>query len=402
MGDIEELFTNYIERPSLFTERSALQSHYLPETVLHRAQLIEQLSNILAPALKLQKPSNLFIYGKTGTGKTLSVQHFITKLQKFSETKQIPLKLVYLNCKLKRVSDTEYRLVAQLIQAFGRDIPPTGLPTQEIYRYFFQLVDAEPQLVILFLDEIDQLVKKAGDEILYNLTRINAELKHSQVAIVGISNDLMFTSALDPRVKSSLSEEELLFHPYNALQIQDILRQRATLAFAPQAIAPGVVEKCAAYAAKEHGDARRALELLRVSGEIAEREGSTRVELLHLDRAEEKIDRDKTVDAVINQPKQFQLVLAAILNLSTKAKGGLFTGDLYTQYKALCTKVGQRPLTQRRVSDILGEFDMLGIISAEVVSKGRYGRTRRITIAVSDQIIQKLNEVLRRELDPSL
>lgn len=399
MVDVDQLFNAYIAKATLFHDRTALQSNYLPEEILHREQQIEQLSAILAPALKLQRPSNLFIYGKTGTGKTLTTQHFITKLEQFAKSKSIPLKLIYVNCKLKRMADTEYRLVAQLIQAFGRDVPITGLPTQEIYRYFFDLVDAKKQLVILFIDEIDQLVKKTGDEILYNLTRINSELRNAQLALVGISNDLLFTANLDPRVKSSLSEEELLFHPYNALHIQDILRQRAVLAFMPDAVASGVIEKCAAFAAKEHGDARRALELLRVAGEIAEREGSTQVVLAHLDRAEEKIDRDTIVDVVRNQPKQYQLVLAAILAQGTRS---LFTGDIYAAYQVLCANANQRSLTQRRISDILGEFDMLGIINAEVISKGRYGRTRKVQLATSDGITDKLREVLRRELDPSL
>ncbi|HLC66760.1 MAG TPA: AAA family ATPase, partial [Candidatus Nanoarchaeia archaeon] len=270
----------------MFQNRAALQSNFLPETIIHRELQLEQLGNTLAPALKLNRPSNLFIYGKTGTGKTITTQHFIQKLQSFVKAKQIPLMPIYINCKLKRVADTEYRIIAQLIQAFGREIPSTGLPTQEIYKYFYELVESKPQLILLFLDEIDELVKKSGEEILYNLTRINGELKKSQVGIVGISNDLMFTANLDPRIKSSLSEEEILFHPYNALQIQDILRQRAAQAFTNDALATGVIEKCAAYAAKEHGDARRALELLRVAGEIAERERAGQIRVEHLDRAE--------------------------------------------------------------------------------------------------------------------
>jgi len=132
------------------------------------------------------------------------------------------------------------------------------LPTDEIYRRFINILDKEKRVVIFVLDEIDQLVKKAGDEILYNLTRLNSELKNTTISIVGISNDLLFTDNIDPRVKSSLSEEELVFPPYNAIQLQDILRQRAMNAFREGIVGEGVIEKCAAYAAREHGDARRA------------------------------------------------------------------------------------------------------------------------------------------------
>jgi len=115
---------------------------------------------------------------------------------------------------------------------------------------------------------------------LYNLTRLNSELSQSQISIVGISNNLTFLDELDPRVRSSLSEEEIVFPPYNAVQLQEILRKRAKEVFREGVIRDeDVITKCAAFAAREHGDARRALDLLRVSGELAERENSPKVKL---------------------------------------------------------------------------------------------------------------------------
>jgi len=245
---------------------------------------------------------------------------------------------------------------------------------------------------------IDQLVKKAGDEILYNMTRINSELQKSQISIIGISNDLLFADNLDPRVKSSLSEEEVIFPPYNAIQIQSILRGRSEKAFKKETLSDGVVEKCAAYAAREHGDARRALELLRVAGEIAERNEEQKVRIPHIDEAEEKIERDRIVDIVTTQPKQQQATLYSILKVKEKTKM-LFTGEAYEYYKALCNQIGLRPLTQRRVSDVVAELDMLGIINAKVISKGRYGRTREITLTIPEQNIRKIKTLLEEELN---
>src|SRR3989344_5164357 len=269
---LNDYFENFLNKEPLFINKKSLQSSYTPEAIPHREEQIEAIASILAPSLRLDKPSNLFCYGKTGTGKTLTIQYVLANLSKLAKEKKIPLKTFYLNCKLKRVADTEYRLIAQIARAFGKEVPATGLPTDEIYKLFLDSIDnKEGGLLILVLDEIDQLVKRAGDGILYNLTRINSELKNVQISLVGISNDLMFTNDLDPRVKSSLSEEELVFPPYNAIQIQEILRQRASVAFRKNVLVEGVIEKCAAYAAREHGDARRALELLRVAGELAER-----------------------------------------------------------------------------------------------------------------------------------
>ena len=252
-------------------------------------------------------------------------------------------------------------------------------------------------MIILILDEIDQLVHKIGDGILYNLTRMNSELKNSEISLIGVSNDLIFVDNLDPRVKSSLSEEELIFPPYNAVQLQDILRERVQLAFRKGVIESGVIEKCAAYAAREHGDARRALELLRVAGEIAERKNRLKVAMVHLDEAEEKIERDRVVDIVKSQPKQGQVVLYSIFNLN-KSEKSLFTGDAYEIYKDKCSSCGLKPLTQRRVSDIIAELDMLGIINARVISKGRYGRTREISLAIPNSSVEELKGALEASL----
>ena len=269
--------------------------------------------------------------------------------------------------------------------------------TDEIYKLFIESVDNKKQLLILILDEIDQLVNKVGDGILYNLTRLNSELKNSQISIIGISNDLMFTDNLDPRVKSSLSEEELVFPPYNALQLQDILRERSRIAFAEGVIKEGVIEKCAAYAAREHGDARRALELLRVAGELTERSNVSEISIEYIDSAENKIEKDRVLDIIRTQPKQFQITLYSILKYNGNGKS-IFTGDIYEDYLKMCGDVGLKPLTQRRVSDIVAELDMLGLINAKVISKGRYGRTRQISLAVPSMTLPKIKDILKEGL----
>jgi cell division control protein 6 len=394
---LADFFEKYLEKQPIFKNKSILQSNYSPNQIFHRDEQIHQLANILAPVLRGDRPSNVFIYGKTGTGKTLTVKYTTQQLLDIAHEKKLPVKVIYLNCKLKKLADTEYRIIAQLLREYGKNIPPTGLPTDEVYHIFFNTIEKEKHVLLLVLDEIDQLVGKAGDALLYNLTRINSELKNTQIALIGISNDLVFTDQLDPRVKSSLSEEELIFPPYNAEQIQNILQQRAQLAFNPKVLEEGVLEKCAAFAAREHGDARRALELLRVSGELAERQNDAKVAISHLDQAEEKIERDRIIDVVATQPKQYQVTLFSILGACAQ-KQGVFTGEIYSLYERYCSQTGLRPLTQRRISDIIAELDMLGIINAKVISKGRYGRTREISMSINDMITQKIKGILSEEL----
>ena len=400
MDKLDQIFDSFATS-NLFKNKSVLQSNYSPETILHRSAQVETIASILGPTLKGERASNLFLYGKTGTGKTLSARFVGDKLEaKLKGSGKDHLKFLYINCKSKKVSDTEYRIIAELIAQLGGKVPATGLPTDAVYSKFIDMIDSKKQIIVLVLDEIDQAVKKISDNFIYTLTRINSELKNAQISLVGISNSLTFKDQLDPRVKSSLGEEEIVFPPYNALQLRDILTERASAAFGKNVLEEGVIAKCAAYAAREHGDARRALDLLRVAGEISVREGCEKVTLAHIDTANSKIEKDKMLDIIESEPTQFQLVLHSIMILDKDRNcGNIFTGDVYNIYQDVCERTKNEILTQRRVSDILAEFDMLGLINARVISKGRQGRTREIKLSLSPNIREKAEDILKKALD---
>ncbi len=380
---------------NIFANRVFLQTSYTPENIPHRDKQIETVASILAPALRGERPSNLFIYGQTGTGKTLSLQYIRSELLKRADN---GLRIEYINCKLKKVADTEYRILAQLTRIFGGNVSATGLPTEEVYNRFIEAIEKQNALCIIIFDEIDQAVNKISDNFLYNLTRLNAELSNSHISIIGISNDLQFLENLDPRVKSSLSEEEVVFHPYNALQLQEILTQRAQLAFKEGVLGEGVIAKCAAFAAREHGDARRALDLLRIAGELAERDKKTKVNIDYVDKANAKMDKDKIIDSVEFAPRQLQLTLYSIIILNDNKKAPLFSGEIYKLYGELCLKTKTEILTQRRVGDLIGELEMMSLINADVVSRGRYGKTREITLRIQVPVLAKVRKMLATSL----
>lgn len=391
-SSLQQLFEEYLTKESFFLNKDALTVKYNPSEIMHRDEQISLLAQITAPCLREERPSNVIIYGKTGTGKTVAVKHVCDQLTLAAESKKKPLKTIYVNCKMSKVADTEYRLFAYLANAMGEEVPATGLPTNEVYKTFFKALEQSKKIVIVVLDEIDSLVKKQGSDILYNLTRINSDLEKSKISFIGISNDITFTDNLDPRVKSSMNEEEIIFPPYDAVQLKDILSQRAKVAFMRGIVDNTVISKCAAYAAREHGDARRALDLLRVSGELAERENVPKIEEAHVDFAEKKVETDKVIELIKKQPKQSLLVLYSILQASAKKDVPLYTGEVYDVYRGLCVKTNNSSLTQRRVSDLIAELDMLGLINAKVISKGRYGRTREITMSLSNRLTGKVEE----------
>jgi cell division control protein 6 len=383
------IFESFLHRQPLFKNKEALRHSYTPDELPHREEEINALATILAPALKGETPSNILIYGKSGTGKTIVSKFICRGLRETGKKYGVPISTVYLNCE---VTDTQYRVLANLAKHFGENVPFTGWPTDKVYAAFKEAVDERRQNVIIILDEIDRLVSKGGDRVLYNLTRINSELQRARVSIIGISNNLKFTSYLDTRVQSSLGEEEIIFKPYNAKQLEDILKQRAELAFEPGVLDEYVIPLCAALAAREHGDARRALDLLRVSGEVAERENAEIITEIHVRKANEKIERDNVVEAVRTLPTQSKVLLYAVILLEERGTKFITTGKIYQVYKSLCRAVSIDSLTQRRISDLISELDMLGILNSTVISKGRYGRTREIKLEVPLKDIKRVVE----------
>lgn len=392
MGN-SDIFGQLLKSEGLFINREAMRPTYTPEILPHREREINDMASILVPALRGETPSNVFIYGKTGTGKT-AVAKFVGKelLKKGKETGKY-VNFIYINCE---VVDTQYRLLQNIanhfIDEWADRIPFTGWPTDEVYTKLRQMVDGKGGVAIIILDEVDKL---KGDEALYNLSRINSDLERAKVSIVGISNDLKFTEFLDPRVKSSLGEENMIFPPYDAGELQDILKQRADIALKPDSIDDDVIPLCSALAAQEHGDARRALDLLRMSTELAERSGSLKITKKFVRLAQSKIEIDRIIEVVRTLPTQSKLILLAILlqerhNKKTGAAGAITTGDVYEIYKNLCKKARTDSLTQRRVADLISELDMLGIITARVISKGRYGRTREIKMSSSSNDIMNI------------
>ena len=388
---INSIFERYLHAKKIFKNKEVLRHSYTPKELPHRKEQIEELAHILVPVLRGETPSNVFVYGKTGTGKTVTIKFVTEELKRISDKYNVPVEVIYINCE---IVDTQYRVLANIVNHFknesGVEVPLVGWPTDEVYAKLKDVIDAEERFVIIVLDEIDKLIKKSGDDILYSLTRINTELKRAKVSIIGISNDLKFKEYLDARVLSSLSEEEVVFPPYDATQLKDILLQRAENAFNEGVLDDAVVPLCAALAAREHGDARRALDLLRVAGEIAEREGAGKVTERHVWLAQEKIEQDTMEEVIKTLPLHSKVLLYSIVLLDENGELPANTGDVYSVYTTLCEYIDLDSLTQRRVSDLINELDMLGIINAKVVSKGRYGRTKEIRLNVTPHKVKKI------------
>ena len=366
--------------PTIFKDKRPLDHRWLPEKLVHRDEQIRQIAKYWVDVLSGVTPSNVTLYGKTGTGKTAASKFAREQLIDIARKKNVFVKVEYIRC---TDYTTEYQVIAELCNRLGRDVPNRGWTKGEVVNTFRDIfkpdVFARKLHLIVILDEIDILLNKDGDGILYTLTRTG------NVSVLCISNYLDFKNLINSRVTSSLNDKEIVFPPYGADQLSDILAERAELSFNENILESDVIPLCSAMAAKEEGDARYALDLLKNAGELAFDEDSDIVTSDHVRRAKEIIEHNKVIEIISTLPVQQQRLLEAILSL-TKQKEEISSGKLYDAYTDISKKDA---VTYRRIFDFIGELEMLGIISTNTVSRGRAkGRTNIIKLQCDESLLE--------------
>jgi cell division control protein 6 len=336
---------------------------------------------VLSTIFKGARPSNLLLFGKPGTGKTAAARSVVDRLSKKASELNTDVIVLFINAKI--AGGSAYKVIFEIAEELGinkeqeKQVHFTGLSMGEATDRVLNFIQRKKLNLVLVIDEIDSLVERSGDDILYNFTRANQRMKGGFITLIGISNSLTFKDKLDPRVRSSLSEEEIVFNPYTVDQLRQILQERAKLSFIEGAISEAAVNLCAAMAGREHGDARKAIDLLRVAAELAEREGTIKVDEKHVRASEDRIERDAPFVALKNAPAHHKLVILAII----KSTNGT-TGKVYDIYLSLCKHTEQKPLTQRRMTQIINELDLLGLVSTDIINQGRYGRSQKIKVMI--------------------
>jgi archaeal cell division control protein 6 len=366
------IFEELGEKKTVFKCKKYLDHRFLPEKLPHREEQIKSVAKYWIEALNSVTPPDVTIYGKTGTGKTAVAKFARKQLEQISKEKKVNVRVEYIRC---TDYTTEYQVIARLCQQMGRDVPYRGWTKAEVIHAFRDLfkknVFGKDLILIIILDEVDILLKNDGDGLLYTLTRTD------NVSIASISNFVDFKQFIKPRVRSSLRDREIVFPPYNAQQLVDILKERSEMSFKDGVLNNDVIPLCAALAAKEEGDARYALDLLRTSGELADERSSETVFENYVREAKDYIEHNKVTDIVMTLPSQQQKVLESILYL-TKEKEEITSGRLYEVYKEFSKGDS---VSYRRIFDFINELEMLGLISTKTISRGRgKGRTNIIDL----------------------
>jgi cell division control protein 6 len=380
-GDLmDNIFEKLGGKNSVFKSKKYLDHRFLPDNLPHREDQIRSVAKYWIESLIGVTPPDVTIYGKTGTGKTAVAKFARKQLEQISNEKNVNVRVEYIRC---TDYTTEYQVIARLCQQMGQDVPYRGWTKAEVIHAFRDMfkknVFGKNLILIIILDEIDILLKNNGDGLLYTLTRTD------NVAIASISNYVDFKQFIKPRVKSSLRDREIVFPPYNAQQLMDILDERAELAFNNEVLNNDVIPLCAAMAAKEEGDARYALDLLRTSGELADENGSDVIYEDYVREAKDYIEHNKVTDIIMTLPSQQQKVLESLLYL-TKRKEEITSGRLYEVYKEFSKGDS---VSYRRIFDFINELELLGLISTKTVSRGRgKGRTNIIDLQCDIQLLE--------------
>lgn len=362
----------------LIGDLSTLGGSFQPDSLPHRERQIDLMANTLSSILRKTRPSNIFLYGKTGTGKTSVTMH-VTKMLR--EATSDDVKVYYVNC---QIYDSPYSIMVSLVNLLttnpDNEIPSLGWPQDRIYVELLHRINRSGKFIILVLDEIDKLIKKNGGDSLYVLLKLLDDSSGARTSIIGITNDTGFMEGLDARVRSRLNQESVLFPPYNASELRDILVYRLADVVKKDTVGEASINLCAAIGAQEHGDARKAIDLMRIAIEMAIRADRDTVTEADVMKARGKYEMDVLKEAVTTLPLQSKVLLLSAVITQEINNSQMATGEIYENYKSICNELGFVPLSTRRISDILSELEDFGLLNAKTKSMGRYGRTRWIRV----------------------
>lgn len=415
---------SFTDTSEIFADEQALDEDNHPDELPERSTELKALHQSLAPAARGAGANNVFLYGKAGQGKTATAKAKLRDLHYYAEQESDHLNLTtcYVSCEGRDLTTT-YKLARYLYSELSGEAKPQGVGTDVVMDMLFEEMNEVGGTIIFILDEIDQL--GSDDTLLYSLPRARAQglvEDHVYPSVVGISNNLRWRENLNPKVKSSLYDDQILFSPYDSSQLRSILRRRAVEAFQQTDLVPvgeatedqrdraldthevsdsgeqhhfvsetlteDVIPLVAALAARDTGDARQAINYLRKAAELAHSERSETVRQEHVRKAEQQIDREIILEALHDMPIQAQSTLCAVVIIELAEATPVDVNQIYTAYSRLLDETGGDLLTKRRLRDHLRNLDMQGILSGKKFAGGSPGGPSwRFELAIDTQVV---------------
>ncbi|CAC11775.1 probable DNA polymerase II (DP2), subunit 1 [Thermoplasma acidophilum] len=376
-------FARFAGTRTIQANLSLLEENYVPDSFPHRENQINEMVTILSSIMRGSRPSNIIVYGKTGTGKT-STTKYVTKMLVEAASN---VSVVYVNCE---IYDSPYSILVAIANSAGEEkIPELGWPIDRIYRETVERVEKTGKFFIIILDEMDRLIKKNGGDSLYVLLKLMTDVDSVRVSMIGITNDTTVLENIDARIKSRLNQESIVFPPYNASEIRDIISSRLDKVLGPGVVDDTAINLCAAIGAQEHGDARKAIDLMRIAIEIAIRENRNKITENEIYEARERYEMNVLREAISTLPLHSKIVLLSAVVTQEIEPNSVITGEIYENYRRICDDLGFSPLSPRRISDLLTELADYGLLVMDDRNMGKYGRTRSFSVVHQAETIKK-------------
>lgn len=365
---------------SVFRNEDALREEYEPNQILERDAEETEFLNTLSSVTNGSRPSNIFVYGQTGLGKTLATRMMLRELKEdVSEMDELSLSVIWENCHDNTSYQTAVGLVNQLREENGdgdAQINGTGYSTSDVHDMLWDGVRASDNTHIIFvLDEVDGIAGDGDNKLLYQIGRANAErdLGDTKVSMVGISNNFTFRDALSSRVRECLCESEIHFSPYDAHQLRSIIEQRTDEAFNEGVVSNAAIAKIAAKTAQDTGSARHAIDMLHEAGLLARKAGAESIGDDLVDQAATAVQRGRIMDELRSLTQQSHYVLWAIINLEKEGTAPASTSEIYTKYRTIANSYNSTVQSKRTIHNRLSDLSLSGFLSFRQVNKGKGG-----------------------------
>jgi orc1/cdc6 family replication initiation protein len=387
----EEMYNNLFEpKNSIFKEEKILSKSYVPKNIIGRNTELEQVAANLAPIPRHGDPINMYIWGDSGVGKTITIQYVLSILEYGLSTNNHNSMVDFIRIDSMSTNNDIFACI-EILSHLTATVPKMGLSISQYLQSIWNEIDLKARnydfyALIIFFDEIDKF--KDPNNILYQLSRSteNRKIKASNatIGIITASNKKDFLNSLDSKVLSSAGFTYLHFPDYSEEELCLILNSRIE-AFQPGAISEEEIRYCAQNVADRfHGDARRAIDTLHIAGKIALNQHCKRITKEHIDLADKEITNTATLEMIVKFSKHDKLLIIAIylchqIILSEKLRSLPTTGVISQVYRMICEILGESPTSEGHISRRLTDLDDKQLIHAKKV-KGS-GNTRYISLS---------------------